>query len=141
MNYNKGPAYFSLEKIAVTRSLDSEKNVFFLPKGGKIQLYFFFLEKVDMPFTRLFRRSIYIKGGKAMFFFINAIFNPILSCIFFLPGSVFFSLYFFFWKSLSLTHSLISNVCIFYFRCRTIEYDVFTHLLDFAKNVTKINFS
>ena len=55
---------------------------------------------------------------------------------------IFFSVFFFSWKSLSLTHSLISNVCIFLFPVsEKKKYSVFTHSLDFVKNVTKINFS
>ena len=64
--------------------------------------------------------------------------------VFFFPRSVFFFLVFFFfsWKSLRLTHSLISNVCIFLFPVsEKKKYSVFTHSLDLVKNITKINFS
>ena len=113
-----------------------------LPLLEKYCCIFFFPGKVYVPLTQLFWRSLYKKIGGMLYFFRNAIFNPILRCIFF-PRSVFFFLVFFFsWKSLSLTHSLISNVCIFLFPVsEKKKYSVFTHSLDFVKNVTKINFS
>ena len=144
---SKAPYFFiSAEKLMLTHSLKFWNIcIFFFPKRGKkkIQLYFFFPGKVYVPLTRLFWRSLYKKIGGKQYFFRIAIFNPILRCIFFFPEiCIFFPCIFFSWKSLSLTHSLISNVCIFLFPVsEKKKYSVFTHSLDFVKNVTKINFS
>ena len=119
-------------------------SVFFFPKRGKkkYSCIFFFPGKVYVPLTQLFWRSLYKKIGGKQYFFRIAIFNPILRCIFFSRDLYFFPCIFFSWKSLSLTHSLISNVCIFLFPVsEKKKYSVFTHSLDFVKNVTKINFS
>ena len=54
----------------------------------------------------------------------------------------FFYMYFFFsWKSLSLTHSLISNLVFFFFRApEKKKYSVFTHSHNFFENVPKMIF-
>ena len=92
---------------------------FFFRKSGKKKntaVFFFFPGKDYMSLTQLFWMSLYKKIGGKLCFFKIAIFKHILRCIFFFQDLYFFSLYFFFsWKRLNFTHSLVSNLCIFFF--------------------------
>ena len=111
-----------------------EKSVFFFSehREKKIQLYFFFPEKDYMSLTQLFWMSLHKKIGGKLCFFKIAIFKHILRCIFFFQDLYFFSLYFFFsWKRLNFTHSLVSNLCIFFFRHRKKKIHCFYSLTRF----------
>ena len=114
--------------------------IFFSSKNQKkkIQPYFFFPEKVYLHSLNFFGGGHIKNKPKSRIFSKSGSFNLKYVVFFFLPCSVFF----FSWKSLSLTHSLISNVCIFLFPVsEKKKYSVFTHSLDFVKNFAKINFS
>ena len=120
-------------------------SVFFFPKRGKKNTVVFFFSQEKFTFHSLnFSGGAYIKNKEESYIFSEMQFVTSFYVVFFFPRSVFFSLYFFFssWKSLRLTHSLISNVCIFLFPVsEKKKYCVFTHSLDLVKNITKINFS
>ena len=129
---------------SLTHSI-SEKSVFFffrIPGKKKYSCIFFFPEKDYMSLTQLFWMSLYKKIGGKLCFFKNAIFTHILRCIFFFQDLYFFSVYFFFsWKRLNFTHSLVSNLCIFFFRHRKKNtLFLLTHSI-FDENVTKVIFS
>ena len=139
MSHQRYHIFFSLEKIAVTHSLDFRKIcIFFFRIPGKKKnavLFFFFPEKDYKPLTQFFWMSLYKKIGGKLCFFKNAIFNHILRCIFFSKICIFFLYIFFSWKRLNFTHSLISNLCILFSK-----YSVFAHSLDLGRKCHKSNF-
>ena len=119
--------------------------IFFFQKDGnkKIQLYFFISQEKFTFHSLNFSGGAYIKYKEESYIFSEMPFLTPFYVVFFFPEiCIFFPCIFFSWKSLRLTHSLISNVCIFLFPVsEKKKYSVFTHSLDLVKNITKINFS
>ena len=102
-----------------THSLKIVKScIFFFPKTKKKKntaLFFFFPEKVYLHSLNFFGGGHIKNKLKKPYFSKSGSFNPKYVVFFFLPCSVFFlHVFFFSCKSLSLTHSLISNLVFFF---------------------------
>ena len=144
---SKGTVFFYFRGKVDAHSLTQilEHLYFFFPKWWekKIQLYFFISQEKFTFHSLNFSGGAYIKNKEESYIFSEMPFLTPFYVVFFFPRSVFFfPCIFFSWKSLRLTHSLISNVCIFLFPVsEKKKYSVFTHSLDLVKNITKINFS
>ena len=114
---------------------------FWKTKKKKYSRIFFFPEKVYLHSLNFFGGGHIKNKLKKPDFSKSGSFNPKYVVFFFLPCSVFFlHVFFFSWKSLRVTHSLISNLVFFFSGHRKKKYSVFTHSHNFAENVPKMIF-
>ena len=102
------------ENFVLTHSLKLGNCIFFQKGQKNTAAFFIFPASVYVPLTQVFWRSLLKKKRKNYIFSEMPFLRPFY-VVFFFRDLYFFSMYFFSWKSLSLTHSLISNVFIFLF--------------------------
>ena len=116
-------------------------SVFFFSEkmGKKIQLYFFISQEKFTFHSLNFSGGAFIKNrGKSYIFSEIPFLTPFYVVFLFFRDLYFFSLDFFFLEKFK-PHSLTHFKRVYFSEKK--KYSIFTHSLDFVKNVTKINFS
>ena len=96
--YHKGIVFFLFlrKSMCSLTHTNLEHLYFFQKEGNKIQLYFSFSQEKFTFHSLKFSGGAYLKKTGKAIFFLNALFNPILRCIFFAGICIFFPCIFFF---------------------------------------------